>query len=546
MKRRIALFMVCIFSLITLLSGCSLFSLNQDKYLNQVVASAGDIEITKEQLLTLYNNYAETLIDSYGYTQAQAVNYCVESLINREIVLGEAEATITLTQKQKNDALIETYDYIIETLADYEGEVRADMDIASSVSDVEEELATTYIEYEPTVEWIDGEIVKVTPATVVDEEELEYFDDVAAGFIVYWVPENEEVGEEAFDRYIADLTDAEEYKKLSTVQNEVLAREINRVYELQIDNTYITAYEEMIEEDLYTQITAQDVVDEYYRLLNSNKALYDLDEIGIDSYVTDILDTSKSGDIIYHPNEGEFFYVSHVLLAFNAEQTAQIEDMQTLLEENAITQDDMDAFVADLAKDIRVEAIDNSGRNTGIDYSANEIYTEITTAVSEGNSINERASIFNEFIYKYNSDPSIQNNEKGYTIGVAIDEETESRSKMVVEFTEAARGLYEAYVNGTGELGDLSTMVLTDYGYHIIFLIAPTENLVVSTNAIQGCTDLNNYLVAPQSSKTYFQKIFDSLVENVDIYTEIQGALINDYKSQYGTVKYVSRYADMM
>ena len=82
-----------------LMTGCGLWKLNQDRYLSRTVATVDDdIVVTKEDLLTTYNQYAATLINNYNYTNEQAIEYCIDLLINKKIMLKKAKETGKLNQ----------------------------------------------------------------------------------------------------------------------------------------------------------------------------------------------------------------------------------------------------------------------------------------------------------------------------------------------------------------------------------------------------------------------------------------------------------------
>ena len=96
MKKKIACLVLLMFCVITVLSGCNLFVTNYDLYLNQVVAQTSillanneekTITITKEELVNGYYNYAETLTNQYGYSYEDALNYVLDLLVQRKILL---------------------------------------------------------------------------------------------------------------------------------------------------------------------------------------------------------------------------------------------------------------------------------------------------------------------------------------------------------------------------------------------------------------------------------------------------------------------------
>lgn len=533
MKRKISMLVVFMFMVLTLFTGCSLFTLNQEKYLNEVVVSVGDIEITKQQLLNTYNSYAEEL-QNQGKTNDQIVNYCIDLLVDREILIAHAKDKFTLTQKEKNDALVATYDFLVEQLSEYEGEVRAEKNITSSTStSTETESAVVYNPYSPIIKWEDGQIkaVKDNDANV----SAHYgFSDYVAGFKTYWVPENEEVAEIAYSRYLRDLKSYEEYKKLSKDNDDVLRREIERVYDIQCNNAYLTRLQSEYEDLMVNQITPEDIYAEYNRLVNENKARYDIPELGMDAYVDDML--NKAEDVYYHAANKEFFYVTHVLLKFSDEQQAQIDEMKAILEDDGITQADFDVYLSNMASQIEVNG-----------KSAEDILFEITEAVNSEETIEGKAKAFNEFIYTYNSDPGIQNAVKDYVIGIEIEEEEESRSKMVESFTKESRQLaknYDKYVEGQGELDLLSGLVESDYGYHIILFTGYAENMEVSANVVEAMEDLNSYTVNAHTEETYLQHIYDSLYAALNTYETYQESILNSYKAEHQVKKYPSRYKE--
>ena len=146
-------------------------------------------------------------------------------------------------------------------------------------------------------------------------------------------------------------------------------------------------------------------------------------------------------------------------------------------------------------------------------------------------------------MYKYNSDTGIQNAKRDYVIGVPNDEdEDEVRSKMVESFTEASRQLYD---NGNGQLGSISGLVASNYGYHIIMYTGKIANIETNKNADEVCLALNNAYTALHSEKTIFDEILETLLTQNDKCEDIKMLYINEYKASNQVIKYTDRIKEL-
>ena len=305
MKVRLLSLIICLITFVSCLSGCGLFVLDQERYLNEVVASVGDINITKEKLVIMYNNYSGTLINSYGYTKKQAVDYCLNSLINSAILTEKGKNELELTDEQMTSAVDETVEYFINLVANYEEEVRGEWDRKSTIPTETEDKKATYNEYQKK-----GILVNVGTATapvyeiqaveeesdvVVNNNYVQLIKDFKDGksvnllsiFRDKWTPEFEDVGEEALKRIaIFYKGQYDSYKKLTN--DEIYEKVLERQLENVLDNAYISALDEKYDEGIISNINTQMIMEEYYRIVNDNKAKYDLQKL--------IDEADKNGD----------------------------------------------------------------------------------------------------------------------------------------------------------------------------------------------------------------------------------------------------------
>ena len=78
-------------------SGCSLVQRNVEKYLNRTVATAGEIEISKQDLISAYNSTGYQYVQYQGYTTEEALKTTIDGLIDG--LDPDANGIYTLTKK---------------------------------------------------------------------------------------------------------------------------------------------------------------------------------------------------------------------------------------------------------------------------------------------------------------------------------------------------------------------------------------------------------------------------------------------------------------
>ena len=166
--------MLCMLLAVTLLSGCSLFETDKNAYYTQVVGRIGDVEVTKEELLEVYNANIETFVNSYGYTAEAATKLFIDYLLEEKLLLQKIDTLIqkeidnnvaqsdyqyALTNNEYNEAVQKVWDTIDSDLSS----------IAENYFDIEDifseedkgEQGTTKTIFEPTVEVIDGVVKRL-------------------------------------------------------------------------------------------------------------------------------------------------------------------------------------------------------------------------------------------------------------------------------------------------------------------------------------------------------------------------------------------------
>ena len=545
MKKIFSILLLILLSSASILSGCNLVSINEYKLYNTVVIEVGDVKITKETLLQRYNSIGAQYVKD-GYSVEQAMQITVDSIINRELILMHAKSSLgELTQNQKNDVWQEVYDSVNERLKEIEGQVKAEWNVVYlNVEDEPEKEKTyaTYVPYEKKVKLVEGEFVRVE---VEDEEvELPIGNFVRENFDgnVDWVATGKtysDLQQEAMSRYMRNLKNAESWKKLSTIDSEVFGRELTRLYDIFEGNKYVKLLEENFNNNLEVDNVA--IVNKYIELVQDSFSKYGfVDELGnvadsaMQAYHSAMGSDSKT--VYYHPNSGqEYIYISHILVKYTDEQTAEIESIKNRRAQNEIDDTQMNLELQAIYNQISGRIRDEEGKEMGELISASDILTQIQNALLLGNTVEEKAQIFNEYIYKYNKDDGMMNAETPYVVNL----DTEVTDRMVKPFADASRELFQ-----TG-MGSLSGLVLTDFGYHIIFYSKPVQN-IINYNDLLNITPevLYDQTISLAGDKSMYDKMYETV--NKRSFTNYQTGLINQMKSEVDVTIYKSRYSDLL
>ena len=84
--KKFSAFILCFLFLITCgLAGCAGFSVNKVKYYNEVVATVGNTNITRYDLLTAYNSYGNNYyVSQLGKSEEEAFAETLNLLMDRE------------------------------------------------------------------------------------------------------------------------------------------------------------------------------------------------------------------------------------------------------------------------------------------------------------------------------------------------------------------------------------------------------------------------------------------------------------------------------
>lgn len=546
MKKLFSILLLILVAGASLLSGCDLVSLNEYKYYNTVVIKVGDVEVTKETLIQRFNNIGAQYVED-GYTVKQAMQITVDSIINRELVLAHAKETLgELTQNQKNDVWQSVYDSVNERLKEIEGQIKAEWNVVylNMEEEVEEKTYPTFAPYEKKVTIVESEFVRVEE----DEEDLE---DPIGSFTrenfdenVDWVATGKtyaDLQQEAWKRYVRNLKNIEDWKNLSTIDSEVFDRELNRLYDIFEGNKYVELLEKHFNNNLAIDNVA--VVQKYIELVQDSFAKYGfVDEQGnvaesaMEAYHTAMGSDAKT--VYYHPNSGsEYIYISHILIKYTDEQSAQIKAIKDRRAQNEIDDVQMNIELEAINTQLAAKVRNEEGKEVGESILANDILQEIENALLLGNTREEKAQIFNEFIYKYNQDDGMFNAEMPYVVNL----DTEVQDKMVKPFADASRALYVQ--NNAG--GVMSGLVLSEFGYHIIFYSKPVENIIHYNDLLNITPEtLYNTAISLAGDKTMYDKMYDTVTRRS--YNNYQTGLINQMKSETEVTIYKSRYDDLL
>ena len=564
-----------------ILSGCSLVTTDYASYYKAVVASATiregkEIEITKKDLLMAYSSFGYQYSSYYGKSQEEAVKMTIEQLVSNALVVDKVEQYLkeknngqVLSAKEKTYLFEKTYDSLISNMEDEKEEESSDDEEKTIKKEDYEKKATLVYDFETGSYKISkNEAVK----TIIEKhsfwsdgnkdastkEGREEIYKLLADFV-----SNNSSYAKKYSKYLSDLKATEKGQNLSTANKDVLLREIERLYKVNYETYMIERYEELFK-STETNVTKEDVLSLYKSYVLEDYATYGIEKSA--KYEEDILNSADG--MYFNPNEGEFFYVTHILLKFDEKQTKDLEKYNEIIKGNGDGEIEISEAI-ELKKNLYdgllalVREADKDGVYTEneelskSEYNAEEVLQEVKAAVS-GSDNTKKAENFYDLMYKFTEDDGTLSSTYNYVIGVDYDTPTKDEdgnvtkeytaySQMVENFTNAA---IELHNHGNGQLGDISGLVQSEYGLHILMYGGKVENLCDNVSldmnlGMDTLVKLDNTRVNPCKNYTYFDMLYENLEKDqFSTYQEQDILLMKSKLTNYNF--YQNAYKDMI
>ena len=546
----------CCFTLcMVVLTGCSWLKIDNYKYYNAVVASVGDKEFTKRDLLNAYNSYGYQYYQSYGMSMEESINSTINSMIDRYLLLEEIKSNTKyqLTDDEKLEIKAEVFDYIQDSIFTYEEQVRKEwdktVDIEEGTEDTTEGLRKAEEEYSYKTYYEDGVVYRVE--TEEDSIVLDGSITLDSHFSkAMQVVTDKKVSDEAWTRYIKALQDGAESEGRDTKESAVLLYEENRLLETMTNNKYLEKYKQ----DYYDNLPVDtDAVLSYYRTqynkqrtnFTANKSLYHK-----------AMENAASEYVYYHVNSGnEYVRVKHILINFSDAQKEAIKALNSEFgitndyteedeerKENATYKAKLDKIVAQTTSTFELDGEEHTWNALNSVNGQYSVWEYVQSKVT-GSTLQERSEQFNELVYVFNDDGGFMNSEFDYVVNL----DTEVEDKMVKPFANGVRALDVSsngedgkWLNATegGEGAGSMDYIVSEYGIHIIFHAGNATSLI-DNNMLNNDEELLRLLcttyTTPESNKSIFNLIWDKLDPDGKAY---------DVKSQSDIYTIKTRLAD--
>ena len=566
---------------VAVFSGCNLVQTNTRNYYERTVAEVNGVKVTK---LDLLNSYYSALQNSSSVTVEDVLN----ELVDRQLIIQEVKTnfkkyiegigqTLEVEGSDKledienkyfyNYVMQEVYDYLDEQILSYENAIRA----AKGQSKIEEEDTTKSTDYKKE-EVYEKKVIYEINEFVKQDLETEYEDTIIADYDYLSINHGDTTTRTlAYKRFIQSLIRSEKGKGLDTNEQNVLQREMERVYKVYAENMYNTIFQMYYEYNLPVDNAA--IVNKYKQLVQQSYSEWAIEGNGqnaYDAYVKAMQEDASQ--VYYHPYADEsgkgFLQVAHVLIKFSDEQLNDTTN-DSLLSYKEIVEayengtDDEATYQAKLSawkqtcegkaryllSDEKLDAEHLAGNEYGEAINYQDIYTEIKIAIDNASTLQEKAELINQFIYKYGQDEGSLNSKTYYSI--SIDDTVEE--SWVDGFAETARDLYAT--KGAGSLSEPLFVLSKDQdgnisysGYHIIFVVDEYKNLCPITS-VEGLTEdyaltLYNTRNMLGVDKSIYDSIYDTLtLSNFETYRK---NIIDTIKEGKTIIVYKDAYKDLI
>lgn len=549
-RKFFTIMLALVFALIPLFAGCDLVTLNQGKYLSETVAKWNNITISKEDLIRTYNNYGYSAFDSSGTVTQEGVEKTIDLLVKRAVLVqyltddSNGEPIVKLTMAQQNEIWQNTYDSLNSSIRSVEDDLRLDEDasLSDKTPDEEKSEVSEYTAYEPKYTLELDQNGSYYLNKVLDEPEVEntskaLYDrnstltTAQKANIAYTNFKNiyltrtdsSDYTDRAFSKYLNNLVKSEDGKGLSTEPKEAFLREVERVYKIYYENQILTVFQTQFENGI--GITTEMVKDKFLELYQSQQEKYQLDST---TYKTNMQSTSTTAYFNPASEVGNWFEVYHLLIGFSDEQTTEIENLETMLNNEEIVLEEYNKAVANIKNSTIA-----TNRFTGETKSYTQLLQEVQKALSGLDTAEAKIAKFREFVYAYSTDTNSITVENGMYIPL-----DKTQDNMVEEFANASRELYN-----TNQKGSISGCVETKYGFHIIMYTGDVANVVYTSNTDALMARLDSTLLTNVTNKTMLDKVIEQI--SFDKYYDYEQSLISQIMDGVDTIYYINAYKDL-
>lgn len=545
--------MTCLMMLVVVLTGCSAFKVDKVKYYNEILAKVGNDNITRLELINAYNSYGyQTYVTQQGKSEKEALLSTMDLLVQRKLVVKHAmdnsdkyalsNYEINQVYRKTIDGLMDSIDGNIETARKIYN-LELDEQSKQEEEGSKELFKLSEYNYEKRVEIVDGQIKYISKdlnqedfEPVIDMNYINDFSSYTQNQIVEQLfekfkselktnknNEDEElytkVCNKALELTANNLLNYEYYmrengKKLSTNQEDLLFRYVQRTYESELESAYITKVNTVYLEN--ETLSNESVINAYKAMYESDFAKYVNDS---DDYNEKIIKTDS--DLIYYtPNsDAEFGYFLHVLLPLNNVE----DDLKWLKEHRHLYTDEQ--YQAEQMNLINQIMCAQRTTNEVRDDESGELLYE------EGVTLDEQVSIidvlqqyeqnvrdlqsFKEFMFRYTTDNATLTADMPYIIGYDVNEYTGeikddkvvgAYSSMVNNFTNEAIRLMKQNKSYT----NANEYILTNYGVHLLYYIEPVTNKIAPSDLDKLTIEkLDSTLLNKATGETYLDRVFD-------------------------------------
>lgn len=576
--KKFSAFILCFLFLITCgLAGCAGFSVNKVKYYNEVVATVGNTNITRYDLLTAYNSYGNNYyVSQLGKSEEEAFAETLNLLMDRESLYQYAHGKTEYkpSEYQVNNAIQELFDSVDSSMDDYVKQAKRilNIKIVEDTTDSDSKTAYKYADYDTRIVGKRAElksnngvdyiayVKKEDPSFkcilgVGNENALTNFESDATLELVistyfdnfYKSLKDEDKQDAIYNKAISllaqDLISSERYlrdangKAFNTVTKDLLKRYFKKSYDEKIKTLYLTNVRTQYLKNATDELSIDALIEKYIDLVETSYLKYSNFE---DSYKKAMKDAStKADDILYHKDLSDgtkFGYFVHCLIKFDdSENNNQVQDLKNL---ELLKKAGMSDTEYRLNYDAIVDRTTAQARNaeTGLidedskEYSLTEIldeYKQVTTLDQ-----------FITFMFRFSEDTATLTQGMPYVVG------TNGNSAMETAFTDEAVRLMTK-----GNVGDMTpattntdskkgvTMCITSYGIHFLYYVGEVDAFDVPYSELETAyiassnkagNDNNLYFkeLNPLTHKTYFDMLFDKVypaASSSDTYASTNG-----------------------